>query len=227
MNELSVISAFTGAGGLDLGLEAAGFDLRLYIEQDLCCRATLLANRPNWKSSSVTDATAVSSDELRREGNLGTSAPLLLVGGPPCQPFSKSALWVSGSTSRLADHRANTLRAFFRLVDELKPNVFLLENVAALSSKTNTDVLDFCRSQLCQTNAAHGTNYELQVVTLRASDYGVPQHRERTFLVAHVDGRTINVPDPTHGPRSSTGTPFITAAITVDTRRSELSLAHC
>jgi DNA (cytosine-5)-methyltransferase 1 len=90
---LKVISLFTGAGGLDLGLEAAGFETVVSVENDPWALATLRRNRPEWRPI-ARDIHHVSSEEILEAGGLGVGEPALLVGGPPCQPFSKSAYWV-------------------------------------------------------------------------------------------------------------------------------------
>src|SRR5688500_3427777 len=90
----SVVSLFTGAGGLDLGLEAAGFETRVALELDADASATLARNRA-WPVISA-DIHAVESKRLLATAGLAEGEADLLVGGPPCQPFSKSGYWASG-----------------------------------------------------------------------------------------------------------------------------------
>src|SRR5262249_27802316 len=125
------VSLFTGAGGLDFGCEAAGLGTCVAVELDPDCCTTLPANRPwpvgekgvhNGASREILDAAGV------RAGDVD-----LVVGGPPCQPFSKSAYWASGGTRRLDDPRASTLSAYMRVVADLLPRVFLLENVHGIA----------------------------------------------------------------------------------------------
>src|ERR1700679_3294237 len=92
--DLRVISLFTGAGGLDYGLEAAGFDTAVCLEMDKWCCNTLRTNR-NWPV--LEDRVeAISSDVILKSAGLKKGQAALLVGGPPCQPFSKSSYWVKG-----------------------------------------------------------------------------------------------------------------------------------
>src|SRR6185436_19477252 len=98
MKQPTVFSVFTGAGGLDLGLECAGFRVAACVESDKLARETIQRNRPRWrflKPSDVNDlAHNISSDALAiGSGKLG-----ILAGGPPCQPFSKAAQWADNGT---------------------------------------------------------------------------------------------------------------------------------
>mgnify|MGYP000330216776 CR=1 FL=1 len=108
----TVLSLFTGAGGLDLGLEAAGFEPVLCVEVDEDAKATLKKNRPGWRLAEPGDIHALEPDEILRQAGIKPRELRLLAGGPPCQPFSKSAYWSNGSGRRLQDPRARTLREF-------------------------------------------------------------------------------------------------------------------
>src|SRR5882757_3774886 len=99
-----VISLFTGAGGLDYGFEAAGFETAVAVEMDRACCETLRANR-KW-SVIERDIFDVPSEEMLEQANLKKSEAALLIGGPPCQPFSKSSYWARGDAARLDDPRS-------------------------------------------------------------------------------------------------------------------------
>jgi DNA (cytosine-5)-methyltransferase 1 len=100
---MKVISLYTGAGGLDLGLEAAGFETSVAVEMDNASVTTLRANR-SWNIIHR-DIHDVPTQEILK-GRLEEWEADLLVGGPPCQLFSKSAYWATGDTRRLKDPRA-------------------------------------------------------------------------------------------------------------------------
>src|SRR5262245_45649820 len=97
MTKPTLISLFTGAGGLDLGFEAAGFDSRVAIENDGACCATIRRNRPNWALIEADiRSNRGTSAWILREAGLRPGDPDVLIGGPPCQPFSKSGYWATG-----------------------------------------------------------------------------------------------------------------------------------
>src|SRR5436190_22113406 len=103
-----VLSLFTGAGGLDLGLEAAGFITKLCVENDESALATLKINRPSWNVADPSDAIEFAKDPvaaLKRAG-VSRSEITLLAGGPPCQPFSKARYWREKGPRRMRDPSA-------------------------------------------------------------------------------------------------------------------------
>lgn len=192
------ISLFAGAGGLDLGLEAAGFAVRLCVEIDDDARKTLAKNRPKWKLSEPGDIHAIDAQEILRQAKLRRRSVALLAGGPPCQPFSKSGYWVTGDSRRLKDPRARTLRAYLKVVEAALPRVILLENVKGLAFLEKDEGLRLLKREIREINKRNGTKYALQVLHLNAADYGVPQLRERVFIVASRDGKTLSAPPKTH-----------------------------
>ena len=194
-----VMSLFTGAGGLDLGLEAAGFCIDLCVELDEDARDTLKTNRPRWNLAEPGDIHDINPKDLAHQLSHLRSKVTLLSGGPPCQPFSKSANWVNGGSRGLQDPRAKTLQAYFDIVEAVLPEVLLLENVTGLTSNKGEEGLILLRNQLQRINLKHKTFYSPQVFTINAADYGVPQFRERVFVLASVDGRKIELPLATHG----------------------------
>src|SRR5690606_3800773 len=111
----TIISLYTGAGGLDLGLEAAGFHTAVCVEMDAQCVRTLKHNR-DWPVLDR-DISTIPSEEILEVAGLRPGEVDLVAGGPPCQPFSKSAYWSSGDTKRLNDPRAATLGEFMRVVE--------------------------------------------------------------------------------------------------------------
>ena len=197
--ERTVLSLFTGAGGLDLGLEAAGFEPVLCVEVDEDSRATLKQNRPGWRLADPGDIHLLEPDAILRQAGLKSGELRLLAGGPPCQPFSKSAYWSNGNGRRLHDPRAHTLRAYVRVVEATLPEVLLLENVKGLAYKNKDEGIKLLRRELAAINRRNGTSYALQEIHLNTAAYGVPQMRERLFLVATSDGRSFELPPPTYG----------------------------
>jgi DNA (cytosine-5)-methyltransferase 1 len=205
MEMRKVISLYTGAGGLDLGLDAAGFTTTVAVEYNGPACRTLRANRSEERPWEVIEASIhdVSSNQLSVAGRVKAGDPDLLVGGPPCQPFSKSAYWVHGDTKRLADPRADTLSAYLRVLRDLQPRVFLLENVFGLTYKGKDEALRLLQNTVQAINRDVGTNYSFCWKVLNTANYGVPQVRERFFLVGARDGREFTFPEPTHAENPS------------------------
>lgn len=192
----SVISLFTGAGGLDCGLEAAGFQTRVAVEMDADAVATIKANA-DWPALDR-DIHDIPTKELLRAAELKVGEADLLVGGPPCQPFSKSGYWARGDALRLDDPRASTLEAYLRVLRDAKPRAFLLENVPGLAYRNKDEGLHLLQKTVGAINRAAGTSYSFSVAVLNAADYGVPQERERAFVIGHREGAAFGFPPPTH-----------------------------
>lgn len=195
-NRFSALSLYTGAGGLDLGFEAAGYQCRAAVEIDRDCVTTLRANR-DWP---VIDRSIheVSSAEVLRVAGLEPGEADVLIGGPPCQPFSKAGYWASGDVRRLDDPRADTVAAFLRVLRDTRPRAFLMENVAGLAFRGKDEGLRLIRTTLGAINRACGTGYEASLLVLNAAELGVPQARERAFLIGARDGVPFGTIRPTH-----------------------------
>src|SRR5258705_204413 len=104
---LKAISLFTGVGGLDFGLEAAGIKTAVAVEMDAVSCHTLRLNR-RWPVIED-DITDITSRRILRAAGLRKGEADLIVAGPPCQPFSKSSYWLKGDSRRMKDPRADTL----------------------------------------------------------------------------------------------------------------------
>lgn len=192
----TVVSLFSGAGGLDFGFEAAGFSVRVAHDLDSKSCATLGANCE--APVLCGDIHDTPTSELLRAAGLRKGEVSVLVGGPPCQPFSKSGYWNGGDTRRLDDPRARTLEAFMRCVLEALPSVFLLENVHGITYSGKEEGFQLLYQLTQSINRQEGTNYTLSWRVLNAADYGVPQFRQRFFLVGHREGKRFQFPGPSH-----------------------------
>lgn len=198
MSRWKTLSLYTGAGGLDLGLEAAGFETVAAVEFDPDAVSTLQANR-DWPVFDQ-DIHEVTSAELLAAAGVGVGEIDLLAGGPPCQPFSKSGYWARGDAKRLDDPRASTLEAYLRVLRDTQPRAFLLENVAGLAYRNKDEGVDLLKATVEDINRTAGTNYVLREAILNSAHFGVPQERERFFMVGMRDGQQFQFPQATHGP---------------------------
>lgn len=200
MSQSPVISLFSGAGGLDLAVESAGglemagtpspYRVAVATDNDASARDTYLANTPDVPYL-VDDIREVSTDELLAAGDLQVGEAGLVVGGPPCTPFSKSGFWLAEKRES-RDPNASLLDEFVRVVREAQPEAFILENVQGLTYRTHAIQLN----RLLRGLAEAGYNPSYRV--LLAADYGVPQLRKRLFVVGRRDGEPFVFPERTH-----------------------------
>jgi DNA (cytosine-5)-methyltransferase 1 len=172
--QLTVLSLFTGGGGLDVGLEMAGLATVQCVDNDYESCKTLRANRPGW---------SVYEGDIREftpEGKFD-----LVVGGPPCQGFSTAG---KGNPD---DPRNFLWREYFRVVSQVRPLALLLENVSGMANKKNSHHLEAFIADLGR------LGYEVTFGILNAADFGVPQQRKRLILLAGLGWRP-ELPKPTH-----------------------------
>ena len=197
-SSLTTISLYTGVGGLDFGFEAAGFRTAVAVEMDpVACRA-IRENRPGWELIEG-NIHRTTSSKLLESAQLEAGEAGVLIGGPPCQPFSKSSYWVNGDSRRLQDPRADTLTAYLRVLRDTRPRAFLLENVNGLVYRGKDEGLRHLLDGIARINREVGTGYQVSWKLLNAAQFGVPQNRERVFLIGSRDGREFEFPAPTHG----------------------------
>lgn len=191
------ISLFSGAGGLDLGAEQAGYRVAAALERDRDAVATMTKNFHGLVSAPIqADILDVpTKDLLRAAGLRGRERPDLLIGGPPCTPFSKSGFWLEWKRSGL-DPDSSLLQAYTRVLAEAKPRAFVLENVYALTYNNSASRPSYERL-LREIDAA---GYEFRPQVLHAADFGVPQARPRLFIMGVQKGEKLpEHPEATHG----------------------------
>lgn len=177
---VSLVTAdlFAGAGGLSLGLRRAGFDVVLAVEKDADSCKTLIGHH---SSVDLRDTDIAEVDFAPFKGEIG-----VIVGGPPCQPFSTGGKGLADEDPR------DATPDFTRAIREVRPRAFLMENVPGLVHRSHRAYFD----KLCESFQDLGFTVTWQV--LNASGYGVPQKRRRLFLVGLRD-RVFVFPALTHG----------------------------
>lgn len=199
--EIKLIGLFSGAGGLDIGFEEVGFKTiaQVEIEQDFC--KTLLCNKSNgtyFKHSKIV------SDDIRNFKTDKFKDAKFIVGGPPCQSFSAAGRRAKG-VKGTKDERGSLFEEYVRVLEEIKPEGFLFENVSGLVGAEKGESLDKI------TEAFNQAGYSLSYRILDAADYGVPQHRERLILVGLKSDNKFRFPAPFFGPDSKDQYPHFTA----------------
>lgn len=183
------VDLFAGAGGMSLGFEWAGFDVRAAVEYDPIHCAIHHFNFPNAASicRSVSD---INGSYLRRHSPIGDSEIAVVFGGAPCQGFS-----LIGKRA-LEDSRNRLVFDFVRLVADLRPKYFVFENVKGLTVGSHKRFLD----ELIDEFRGKGYDVRLPYKVLNAASYGVPQNRERLFLLGAQRGLPLlEYSAPTHG----------------------------
>ncbi len=195
---MRVLSLYTGAGGLDLGLEQAGFEIAGCAEVDPAALLTLRTNRPDWRLANDGDVVGQRPEALLADLGLQRGDVTVVSAGPPCQPWSGAARWVDGTERGFADPRARTLLAYIDVVEAALPEVTILENVGGLAPRQDgRGAMDLLHQGFARINRRHRTRYEAALLRLNAADYGVPQQRERIFLIAARDGAELHKPAST------------------------------
>lgn len=203
--DYNVVSLFSGAMGLDLGLEQAGLKIRVCVEIDQACKRTALENKPDLPFLDK-DITTLSGADILRFAGLQKEDVSVIAGGPPCQAFS-----VIGKRKGLEDERGKLIFDFLRIVKDVRPKVFLMENVRGLLSMKLTE-LSPKGSLLNQLVADfEEIGYRVDAFVVNAVNYGAPQIRERLVLIGNRYNLVANFPTPTHSDQPiGSQKPFVT-----------------
>ena len=196
MKRFSCVSLYSGCGGLDLGLLQAGFDTAVCIEMSADCCESLTANRLA-QHVIQREIANVSGQEVLAAAGMVKGQLDLLAGGPPCPPYSKSRFYRKEKPRALGDPTSDTLFQYLRMLDELRPKMFLLENVPGLAYKVHSDAINAILDRAAE------LGYKVQYEVLNAANYGVPQIRERLFIVGVQPGFDFVFPRLTHAQPTS------------------------
>lgn len=206
-NKPIALSFFSGAMGLDLGIEDTGFEIRLACEIDKYCRETITLNRPNVALlSDINDYSA--TDILKNAGLTKKDDIDLIVGGPPCQAFS-----TAGKRKAFNDDRGNVFLKYIDLALELKPKYIVIENVRGLLScpmdhrphdQRGPNYPDLSLDELkggalnFVINRLKSSGYSFSFNLYNSANFGTPQIRERVIIVCSRDGKKPPFLVPTH-----------------------------
>lgn len=166
------VDLFAGVGGMTLGFEQAGFDVLASVEIDPIHCATHEYNFPMW-TAICASVTNISGDEIRKRSKIGDREVDVVFGGPPCQGFS-----LMGKRA-FDDPRNQLVSHFMRLVIELNAKYFVMENVKGLTLGNHRQFVD----EVIEDFEKNGYKILKPYQVLNASHFGVPQHRERLFLI--------------------------------------------
>ena len=181
------IELFCGCGGMSTGFLDAGLHVVAGFELD--ARAVDAYNYNHQYRSShgfIKDLNMASGTELLESAGLDSVD--FIVGGPPCQPFS-----IAGKRQGKRDLRADLIGHFIRIVDELRPSAFMLENVPNLASISDGEFLEETKVALRK------LGYAVDHCVVSAADFGVPQNRKRLVILGRNGNTPVQFPLPTHG----------------------------
>jgi DNA (cytosine-5)-methyltransferase 1 len=212
---MDAISLFSGAGGLDIGCEMAGFSTRAAVECNEMARETLLDNashfHPDLRPDAIfDDIVDLDYDALLDVAGLKQGEADLVHGGPPCTPFSKSGYWLAYKRAG-ADPKASLLDNYVQALKAIRPKAFMMENVFALAYRNqNRPVLERFIA------GAKNAGYSFGMKVMIAADYGVPQLRQRLICVGvredllsePVEQYEFQFPEPTHSGPHETRTEY-------------------
>lgn len=190
----AAVSLYSGLGAGALGAQQAGYEVTACVERDRHALATLWAN----------GLPAVEADTLVWDTTPYRGTTDLVIGGPPCQPFSAAGRQTGESDPR------DCIPHFIRIVDEIRPRLFVLENVRGLTFKRNS-------VYLAHVLESFPAVYNVTYAVLNAADYGVPQTRRRLFIVGRADAPAA-LPEPPHHRHITMGEALGWGEVQVQTR---------
>ncbi len=184
-----VISLFSGAGGLDIGFEQAGYKTIFATDVWGVACETLKQNKIA-EEVYCGDVRDIDFKKLKEKyGDIDC-----LIGGPPCPPYSQTRHYLVGKADGFEDERAGfAVPEYFRALEELQPQVFLFENVDGFTFKTHLEEFNYLK------NRAENLGYDISYKVVNCANYGVPQTRKRFFCVGYKKGLPEFIfPEETH-----------------------------
>lgn len=217
MRELTAISLFTGAMGFDLGFEQAGFSTKLALDKDPASESTIRAN--GLRVPVITeDLSDVTTETILEKAGLGVGDATVVIGAPPCEPFS-----TVGARHGFKDHRSSTVREFIRVVKEARPLYFAFEEVPGFMRAAKQHMSFYERAKKRESEIdpdfrlgsafeevlsdfrtlGYSLSYDAKfpkASLLNAADFGVPQKRIRFIMVGSRIDSPVTLPEPTHHP---------------------------
>lgn len=178
-NKVKAISMFSGAGGLDIGTQLTGVpvltsldifeDSVRTMQSNSCFKDTL------HECGDITKIDGTHYSEILRKEN---PEKLIIVGGPPCQPFSKAGYWVTNEKRNSSEDPRNLIKPYFNIIEDIQPDGFVLENVESILHPSNHEAIETIEENMAR------LGYNFSMLKLNAAEYGIPQKRKRVFFLA-------------------------------------------
>lgn len=172
------LSIFSGCGGLDIGCHLADVPVLGALDFDKDCTETMKANEL-FKDTKIFHDDIVNFDvnEFKKIIKKERNKKIILIGGPPCQPFSKAGYWIGNKARKKDKDPRNMVGQYLNMVKTLKPDGFLFENVESLLHPSNKHVIE----QI--TDFITSLGYHYKIIKINALEYGVPQKRKRIIIL--------------------------------------------
>lgn len=178
-NGIKAISMFSGAGGLDIGTQLAGVpvltSLDIFEDSVKTMQQNAFFRNTKHECGDITEIDGKHYSEVLKKEN---PDKLIIVGGPPCQPFSKAGYWVTNEKRNSSEDPRNMIIPYFRIIEDIRPDGFVLENVESIMHPTNREAVETIFENI------ERLGYKCSVLKLNAAEYGIPQKRKRVFFLA-------------------------------------------
>lgn len=176
---IKAVSMFSGAGGLDIGTQLAGVpvltSLDIFEDSVRTIQQNAFFKNTAHECGDITQIDGSHYSEILRREN---PEKLIIVGGPPCQPFSKAGYWVTNEKRNSSEDPRNMIKPYFKIISELQPDGFVLENVESIMHPSNREAVETIYENMGR------LGYKCSVLKINAAEYGIPQKRKRVFFLA-------------------------------------------
>lgn len=198
-SKIKAISMFSGAGGLDIGTQLAGVpvlsSLDIFEDSVKTMQQNDFFKHTKHECGDITKINGAHYTELLKREN---PEKLIIVGGPPCQPFSKAGYWVTNEKRNSSEDPRNLIKPYFKIISELQPNGFVLENVESILHPSNKEAVEIIYESMSQ------LGYNCSLLKTNAAEYGIPQKRKRVFFLASKKNINASLVQ-THGSEKECG----------------------
>lgn len=178
-SRIQAISFFSGCGGLDIGTQMAGARIISTLDFEPATVETVKANEFfHFAEHNCADIRNVSGKDYSTLLRSSNPEKLIIVGGPPCQPFSKAGYWITNEKRKAIDDERNMVGEYLRIIEEIGPDGFLLENVESILHPTNKAAVEYIEEKITR------MGYHFVRILANALEYGIPQKRKRVIFLA-------------------------------------------
>ena len=180
MKNNKVIDLFAGAGGFSIGFQKAGFDIVAAVEYDKQIAETYSYNHPSTKMY------AKDIKQVVEEVDFSMYNANVIIGGPPCQGFSMAGARIR-KNNFIDDPRNYLFKYYFKIVQQVRPKLFILENVKGILTMEKGEIFNQIIELFSDENNFDGDRYYIHHMVVKAKEYGIPQQRERVFIIGSLN----------------------------------------